>query len=295
MAYLEFDPQETLFHYSSMSGFEGVLHSKSLWLSDLSTTNDPREIEFGRNIILKAMSRVRDEHFFGSRGFPISILALKIVGYFERHRIFSCSTTFQGDSLPMWREYADNGTGVSIGFRPRAIKDMPLRVSKIRYLNADSSDAYVDFLYDLLEPHLAPSEFPDQRLMASLGGEIGAQMASIKHTSWDYEGEIRLSHATHPDNVRTEINGVAIPSFEYPDGREYFSNVQIRGGVSGTQVNYIPMQFGKYNQGNHDATRAIERVVLGPKNLHEVDEVEFKLFEAGFRNFEVSKSECALR
>lgn len=43
----------------------------------------------------------------------------------------------------MWREYADNGVGVSIGFRPRALKDMPLRISQVHYIGSETAEEFL--------------------------------------------------------------------------------------------------------------------------------------------------------
>ncbi|MGO4907290.1 DUF2971 domain-containing protein [Pseudorhodobacter sp. W20_MBD10_FR17] len=295
MAYLEFDPQQALFHYTNAAGFEGILRSKSLWLSDLTTTNDPREIVLGKSIVLEAMAKVRHERFPGSHGFPISIIAGNIVSYLSGHRIFSCSTTYKGDALPMWREYAEGGAGLSIGFRPRAIKDMPLRISKVHYIGSESSEAYAQLLYEILEPHLKSTEFPNRLTINVLCGEIAAKMASAKHASWEYEDEIRLSHAAPPDNTRTEVNGTVIPSFEYPDGKQFFSTVLKRTGAGGIQIAYIPLHFGKYQSGQHNWARSVKHVILGPKCAFGIEEVEQKLKGAGFCDFVLSRSECVLR
>jgi hypothetical protein len=55
MAYLEYQPRSTLYHYSSPDGFLGIVSSKQLWFSDLGSTNDPREIQFGFEKFLRAV------------------------------------------------------------------------------------------------------------------------------------------------------------------------------------------------------------------------------------------------
>ena len=182
----------------------------------------------------------------------------------------------------MWRECADNGVGVSIGFRPRALKDMPLRNAQVHYIGSETAEEFFDLLGELLYKPLFSSPPLQQMEVAALCGEIAAKMASIKHSRWSYENEIRLSHAAPPDNVRVEIEGVKIPSAEYPDGTEFFSTVQVRDGVSDLPINYVPLSFVKYTNREHDAARSIERVVRGPKSAAAIEEIELMLTQHGF-------------
>lgn len=294
MAFLEYSPRSTLFQYTSESGMEGMFRSKRLWLSDLQSTNDPREVHLGRQLLQDAFSKVRHESFQGSRGLPISILAGKLAGYLSERRIFSASFTYDGDALPMWREYGDDGFGYAVGFRVRSIADMPVRVQRVSYL----PDVTVDTLAELVRGVLR--EYEEMRDISSLVRNIAilpkliSPIVTLKHGAWAYEREIRITHATEQDGEIQYINGDAIPTYTFPDGRDYFTEVfqRKRGDRS---VNYVSLPFGKYAGGEFDPSMAIERVILGPRNKLSIADVEARILNFGFRNFKVLKSDCLIR
>ena len=41
-------PEEPLFHYTTAQGMRGILGERRLWLSDITSFNDPGEIEYGK-------------------------------------------------------------------------------------------------------------------------------------------------------------------------------------------------------------------------------------------------------
>jgi len=257
-------------------------------------TNDPREINLGHEMAMNAIKCVRHEYFPGERGFPLSILAGKIVGYLKKGGILSCSFSHFGDSLPMWREYADDCSGVSIGFRPTAIKAMPIRIQRVKYLEDTNVDHLVELVRELTEPLV--QEFGEPSLetwMAASTGIISA-IVSAKHGSWTYEEEIRGTHAAVAADGDTEINGVPIPAYEYPDGKELFTDLRMRKSGK-DDVRFIELPFGKYKNGEHNPMRAIEKVILGPQCDVTQKEIARRLLALGFSDFEIVCSECKIR
>ena len=288
MAFLEYTPQASLFHYTNNLGFEGILKSKKLWLSDIQSTNDPREIHLGKGLLLAAFKELRHLDFEGYRGLPLSILAGKISGYLSERRLFSASFCHEGDSLPMWREYGEDGQGYSIGFRSRCLTDMPLRIQRIRYLPEVDVGHFAELLRD------GPQSYSTQEDISSVISNIHviapilSAVVSAKHGSWEYEHEIRLSHATDAKGEIHSINGTDIPSYEYPDGKPYFTEVLSRPGPERV-VNYVALPYGKYVDSKHDPSQAIEKIILWPRCRKELGEVEEFVRSCGFKKFEVTR------
>ena len=48
-------PEEPLFHYTTAHGMRGILEERSLWLSDVTSFNDPGEIEYGKRLVSEIM------------------------------------------------------------------------------------------------------------------------------------------------------------------------------------------------------------------------------------------------
>jgi hypothetical protein len=294
LAYLEYSPVSPLFQYTNLAGFEGLLESKSIWLSDLKSTNDPREIVFGQEILQEAMALVRHSGFQGSRGLPLSILTGRVVNYLSQKRIYSASFTYRYDELPMWREYGDGGAGLAIGFRPRAIADMAVRVQKVQYLAENSSTAWSVLIQDALRSYENMEDISAVTHDIHVFTSLISNVVSAKHASWSYEDEIRITHAADVGNIRHSIRGISIPNYEYPDGFELFTDVLERERL-GEKINYVSLPFGKYSARVHDFSRAVAKIVLGPKCECSSFEIHELLAEHGFEGVEVIESGCALR
>jgi hypothetical protein len=130
MAFLEYRPTRTLYHYTSLAGFSGILASKSLWFSDLSTANDPREVHLGFDKFMTALNSVILEEYPGKKGHFLISLADRLRKYRENARAYCCCFSLAVDALPMWGAYGSNYAGLAVGFRATSVVDMPARVQK---------------------------------------------------------------------------------------------------------------------------------------------------------------------
>jgi hypothetical protein len=102
MAFLEYRPTQTLFHYTSVDGFFGILKSKHLWFSDLASSNDPRELKFGLQHFVDALRSVRNNEYRGERGRFLSLLEERFTDYHQNAHAFCCCFSLVADQLPMW-------------------------------------------------------------------------------------------------------------------------------------------------------------------------------------------------
>ena len=237
---------------------------------------------------------MRHSDFQGSRGLPLSIVTGKVANYLSQKHIYSASFTNLHDELPMWREYGDGGAGLAIGFRPRAIADMAVRVQKVQYLAENSSSAWSALIRDALRPYENLEDISALIHDIPVFTSLISAVVSAKHASWSYEDEIRITHAADVGNVRHSLMGNTIPNYEYPDGHELFTEVLERER-SGEKVNYVSLPYGKYSNGAHDFSKAVAKVILGPKCESSSFEIRELLEGHGFEGVDVIESECALR
>lgn len=106
------DPNNSLFHYTTFSGLTGILQSRQLWLTDHKYLNDPSEIQHGKNIIVKLINESIKNNLNLSR-----FINDKITDLIEnKYKAYITAFCEEGDYLPAWRYYGDNGAGFSIGF-----------------------------------------------------------------------------------------------------------------------------------------------------------------------------------
>ena len=174
--------------------------------------------------------------------------------------------------LSQWRGYANDGKGVSIGFKSAAMKKF-LREQSIGILYpvtyADSSDVLGERLKQTLASTLRSDGKPSDGYLQSLAKERWA----VKSKAFCEEKEYRL--LLTPDLEAAEVGFVcgtrALRKFRATETeiRNYYELP-------------IPADF-------------IENVVLGPKNASNLDVVKQMLTSSGFENVSVTCSNASYR
>lgn len=294
MAYLDYHPHQTLFHYCSIEAFKGICTTKRLWMSDLSKANDPRELHFGLQQALEAIKLVRHEDLPGAQGLFLSVLWAKIKGFHENIQLFSSCFTPYGDQLPMWRLYTPDGSGVAIGFRPTAVADMHGRVQKVRYLDGDDLDSIKALVRSIAEvfPKVQRTEETELFWIDAVS-QAFSMITSTKHRSWSYENEIRLCFSQVLSQEMREAERT-VTSLDL-DGRAFnWKKPKSRDGRDGP-VEYLTMPYGKWRNGKNEPFAAIESVILGPNCEESEDGIRDFLNDQGFSKFKVTRSDCSFR
>lgn len=290
MAFLEFKPTSTLYQYCSESGFRSVLKSKAIWSTDLGAANDPREIKLGSKHFLEAVEFVQMNDYANDAGAHLRKMFDRLRSAAIRQQFFcSCFTTLR-DSLPMWREYGSNYSGVAIGFRPTAITSLPGRIQKVKYLNSETSEDFRRVARDIVSNFDPQHGENDIHYWATASSAMLAAMTALKHNSWEYEKEIRFVFA----QVMQEPSA-NIPVSQFDDRTEVFWKRPMSRPRGNAVVEYFEFPFGIRKNGKHDPTRAISEVVLGPRCPVSVGSLKILLDELDYRDVKIAKSECEVR
>jgi hypothetical protein len=293
MAYPEYLPRQTLYHYTSTDGLSAIAKSQCLRFSDLASANDPREIHLGREKVFVALRSVLDDEYKAGKGANLLHLITRLIGYFDGVQIFCCCLSMAGDALPMWNAYGANYGGVSIGFRPRAIMDMTGRIQKVKYLNAANEGDFRSLALDIaaqLQTIHSPLELEK---WINAGTSAICAATALKHNTWSHEDEVRLIYVQRRERPQDE--SVGIPISHSPDGKPVGWRQPSERVVGGETVKYFDFPFGRIAKGSHDPTRSIESVVIGPKCPLGVKEVHELLKAHGFDGFMVRPSNCQIR
>lgn len=292
MAFLEYRPTQTLYQYCSVEGFKGIIASKALWCSDLANSNDPRELKLGFEHFVNALTRFRLAEYpnvlMGTNF--LDTLARYLIHYHREQQTFCACFSPLKDSLPMWREYGANYSGVVVGFRPTAIASMPGRIQRVKYLDPSTEEDFVHLVRDIastFDPHHSPT---DASYWVAAGTSAFAAITALKHNSWSYEEEIRFIHAQvrHEQPASTRIA-------EYSDeAPEFWSKPlsRLRGDAS---IDYKSFPFGKRQGGSSDHRNAIERIVLGPRCTLMEEAARTLLEQNGYSGFLIERSDCQIR
>jgi hypothetical protein len=292
MAYLEYRPTKPLFHYTSEAGFHGILTSKQLWLSNIERLNDPRELTFGYDNVFKALYAAKEIADDPNTKRLVEFMEKRIRPYRENSSVYCCCFTYNCDSLPMWQSYADGGRGISIGFRPTALMGIPARIQKVRYMSGDTKRYLGNLVISLARDFDNPSDIAAQIEVAS---KSFSAMVALKHGSWAYEEEIRLTHAQRNLGPQT-----GEPDFAKYKGVDRFGQPVpwgeplVRRTPSG-EVPYFSFPFGRQTRSGFDARGAIEKFIVGPRCEMTVDQVKEAVTGYGFSNFVVQQSDCLIR
>ena len=159
-------PGRPIFHYTSQSGFLGILQDKALWASKIQFLNDSAEFQYTLDLI-EARMKAQDENpdlkeFTHFRENVIGWLR----GSMKYPNIFVVSFSERGDLLSQWRAYCPSGAGFSIGFTydqllPAIKKESPnARLVKCIY-QLDEQVKIVDELISRALSHLDKNHLED--------------------------------------------------------------------------------------------------------------------------------------
>jgi hypothetical protein len=195
---LEFDsvPPPQLLHYTSPTGFRGIVESGTIWCTDIRHVNDPREGDHGLEVLKAVLQRksvpkefleavLRSQDLFGLKRLCTSYVASFSSGLEEAY---------------LWTDYAAKGTGCALIFDYSALDEGAEEGRKY---------AVVRTLYDSAAQLCKMRQIVDHAIQVqrrcSLSSHDAAQFWNtevafsllncgmlFKETKWDREREFRL-------------------------------------------------------------------------------------------------------
>lgn len=208
-------PPPTLFHYTTVSGFIGILRSKSVWATDARFLNDATELSYGFKYFEAEVERLcSDERWLRE------LSKMVLAGPFPRTPcIATMSYCAQGDLLSQWRGYSGNAgfaigvdttacyailrkLGVRIPFMPVSYSDeAALRFARAGAKRLVSEWRSSNFHKDLVGPKMIGEQIPDEIhdkyveeiARISYGGSSGGRFLSayVKDPAFAEEQEWR--------------------------------------------------------------------------------------------------------
>ncbi len=124
-----------IYHYCSTSGFFNILRNQCLWLTEASFTNDAWENRMLDPVFEQALTGLVE-----TGEIQRTQVGTARELYYRHSACFIYLGCFseEGDILPQWRSYADDGQGFAIGFSSR---EMDFDCSTV-HLNADFANKY---------------------------------------------------------------------------------------------------------------------------------------------------------
>ncbi len=283
-----------LFHYCSNAAFLSILEGREVWASDLSLSNDRDEghwiktvikdsLIMGGNVTIDHIQRI-DEMI------DIGILHSGAAGF--------CMSE-QPDLLSQWRLYADDGTGIAIGFSKEYFDllgnikrerddTFNLSLKKIIYDKDEQKKMLSDIINYLREIiNDGGTRMPVQGILEgddSFNKRLAAWRRLIPVSIMSYFAAYSMKNPSFVDEREWRI--VSHNLFQArEDGRVNFDYRAMRDRI-------IP--FRKI-QLESISTEPIISVYIGPKNMSSISAVENVLKLNNYENVTVHKSMSSYR
>ncbi|MCC5907027.1 MAG: DUF2971 domain-containing protein [Balneolaceae bacterium] len=106
-----------LYHYTDLSGLQGIIKEREIWISHISSLNDPLEVKYGQELIINELNeRILNENDEDLREFFNSMrISVGAFGKVMFHTFIACFCESE-NLLSQWRAYSNKGGGYNIGF-----------------------------------------------------------------------------------------------------------------------------------------------------------------------------------
>lgn len=287
--------EKLVYHYCGVETFLNIIRNHTLRLSDLCISTDNLEMKSLLEIVRDEVKRqyknsndFNDSVIFGMKQdvaffFLLDTVITKMKNEFSQILYGTCFSE-EGDLLGQWREYADKGRGLSIGFRARwferLCKDNDLfKFAKVIYENSgDISSSTIQKLAGLIYDGIIVAIVKgDTKLILDKSDKGSYDIAKaekgilqesifVKRAEYSEEKEWRLiiedeNTNKYYDDWREYYNwkGISAQEGKASDMYNLFPNAlefMVRGNRI---VSYLDMRYDTYQD-----ELPIEKIIIGP-------------------------------
>jgi hypothetical protein len=283
-----------LYHYCSNGTFLSIIKNKSIWLSDLTLSNDRLEGKWVRNLLVE---RCENEGMH-----PVELERLLSAFDFGAERMGAAGFCMSedGDLLSQWRGYAADGAGVSVGFEPGYLEQVvdahfaqrlgdALSLHKVAYSREDQM-ALVQTSLDEAVQAIKAGALDQGGLLSPLEGdrktEVERQhrllLASLLSI---HLGQFRMKNPAFSEEREWRLISLVLSFAQEGADHGDLSRMEFRNG--GDRV--IPYRVVPID------TTGIREVVLGPKNITPKRYVTAALARYNWENVSVKVSAASYR
>lgn len=218
----------TVFHYTNIHGFMGIIKSKSIWATNIKYLNDASEVSYARSVI----NQVLDKHYGVENNDPDFVRLLNVLRALVKTEesipdIYVACFCTSGDLLSQWKGYGEGGAGVSIGIDVNRIKKLRSRDPRRSLPFNVGRFSLVQILYDeneqwekindlittakqalgecksLPDPVCSNTQFQLRILLTRI---FSTFLYTFKHPSFEQERELRL--VVHPQEANDNIKEI---------------------------------------------------------------------------------------
>ncbi|KAF6578394.1 DUF2971 domain-containing protein [Paenibacillus sp. EKM212P] len=263
---MENKKEDILYHYCGGEAFFNIIKNATLWLSDILKSNDSQECIWLRDLVKK-----RIETYLAETN-PDYLKAwntwYQVNSNIEASSMVIYATCFSEskDSLSQWRGYAQDGSGIAIGFSKKHLQAVNglakynLTFNKVIYQNQEK------FINRIFKENIKKME---NKGIGHVGLELNdnyrLEFAKYKNPSFKEEKEWRivLKSNVGAGKIRRDFNELE------------FSNTQYRYG-DGKIISYLEMDFSKIKKD------IIKEIWIGPKSKISSNDIKNMLSVFGY-------------
>lgn len=266
------------YYYCKMETFKSMLTSKTLWLTDLTKSNDSEEV-------IRAYQSLWDRIKESLKKTDIDKDVLRsqfdlLESTFKLQSIvdipFGCCFCSEHDLVQQWREYGENGAGVAVGFDLECIEGLK-RQYPITSSDVTRSIGFESVIYDSTQ---VENELTKICYLALKKYGHHAWYQAILPTFKHYAGFIK--NPTFKDEKETRI--VYYPS-------EFFENSMPQ--LSELETNVVPHYCLSWGC---EKASAIRSITIGYNNPSSIDEIKELLSAANIDDkVVICHSQCSYR
>ena len=296
---------DVLYHYCSLSTFYSIVQNQSIWLSDITKSNDSKELLWAiEKFISFFENEIRWNTFDNAIEWKDIQDTLQLIKKAKQYKYqeFLKSWVFclseKKDNLGQWRGYADDGQGICIGFKFKFLCQIKKYLEE-QYVNAHSffqkvqyglpDDQLKQVEQDICRSNLIEAKNLDAFCCAKFKSSLIKLLRKTvlyKSKAFEEEREWRIVFDSSIYEISSNFLG-------FPNNN-YFATKFGWAPRNNTLVSHIELII-------NDMKRAIDSVTIGPKsNLTEMD-VKLFLASRGLlrdlkdESIEVSRSSASYR
>ena len=312
---------KVLYHYASMEKGTSILKHKNIRLSDITKSNDVKEMSIFFPDLFDEMLKNYDEHNGfsykfeykgkGNRqafGLFVNELKKKIEKEFEDGSIatFALCLSEEGDLLSQWRGYADDGKGICLGLNVEEILKFVgissvsgFSLEKVEYLSKEQIDEWVknvanqmlgivEIILGAIEEgniqYYSAKEFDEDIFNTIYYNILSEVEESIKFKTEGFKEEKEWRFFIKNSLNKDDIKGKKITSIgTLGEGARRKTSKYFADNVEFNikENDMVPFVSLKFEKFHNNL---INQVICGPNNKIREKDLEFFLRKYGYRN-----------
>ncbi|MCM1508956.1 MAG: DUF2971 domain-containing protein [Ruminococcus flavefaciens] len=279
----------TVYHYCSVETFYKIITNKELWLTDVTKSNDSKELELVFDNLTEVLDKrtnflneIRDDFV------PLRLFKLFLDEFKKIEQLFHiCCFSIDSDSLSQWAMYANDATGIAIGFDRKFFQNLKNNSENIDFDKVNYSlKIFLETVNQKLDKLCAMYKKMGKNdyswyleFMNFVINEITRMAYLYKNQSFKQEHEYRLVYNSKPC-VCNEISDDKPSITQTFTPKEINVSTDIKIGeinyyVSrGRLVSYRPFQINNIGS-------IINKIVIGPKSRVSIHDLEMILISNG--------------